>query len=415
MRSRSLAAWTLFALVIVGDACAAEVPANKGALLFAGGALRFDNAAVWGRFIDLAGGKGASVVVVPAAAGNPRASGMAVVENLRRHGARASLVPIAPRLTEVPYRAAAADPANVAMLRQAGGVWFIGGEQRRITTALLDDDGRPTPALEAIRHAYRQGAVVGGSSAGAAVLSRLMFADALNAIDTLKHGVTRGKEIDTGLGFLPPDWFVDQHFLAHGRFARALLAMREAGFKYGLGVDEDTAVVYRQGRFDVLGHNGVVFLDLRTARCDPSLPAFNLTAARLSYLESGDSLDATRLHVRVSKAKAEGRLDWRGKTFLPSFDRPEDFYVPDMLASGAIYRAMRNAIDSTRGVVRGLAFAQPEGGTRNDLAFTFRVYRGDDTAGWYTGKNGYEAYTLLNVYVDITPVKLARPLYAPLR
>src|SRR5260370_10404230 len=70
-------------------------PQGKGSLLFAGGGLRFSNAEVWGRFVHLAGGKGATVAVIPAAASNPRASGRAVVENLIRYGAKAELVPIA--------------------------------------------------------------------------------------------------------------------------------------------------------------------------------------------------------------------------------------------------------------------------------------------------------------------------------
>src|SRR4051812_27015773 len=81
-------------LLLTLTACARAEPALavKGSLVFAGGALRFSNAEVWGRFVELAGGKGASVIVVPAAAGKPLKSGQAVVDNLKRYGVKAELV-----------------------------------------------------------------------------------------------------------------------------------------------------------------------------------------------------------------------------------------------------------------------------------------------------------------------------------
>ena len=65
-----------------------------------------------------------------------------------------------------------------------------------------------------------RGGVVAGSSAGAAVMSRMMFREARSVLRTLENGVQMGKELAPGLGFLDPSWFVDQHCLARGRFAR---------------------------------------------------------------------------------------------------------------------------------------------------------------------------------------------------
>ena len=76
-------------------------------------------------------------------------------------------------------------------------------------------------------------------------MSRIMFRSARSVLGTLLAGVTMGREIDYGFGFLNSEWFVDQHCLVRGRFARALVAMRAQGIDYGLGVDEDTAVVVR--------------------------------------------------------------------------------------------------------------------------------------------------------------------------
>ena len=68
---------------------------------------------------------------------------------------------------------------------------------------------------------YRRGGVVVGTSAGAAVMSHIMYRDARNVLETLNKGVSMGHEIAYGLGFLDATWFVEQHSLTRGRFARA--------------------------------------------------------------------------------------------------------------------------------------------------------------------------------------------------
>jgi len=72
---------------------------------------------------------------------------------------------------------------------------------------------------------------------------------------------------------------------------------------------------------------------------------------------------------------------------------------------------MYHALDSKAGQVKGLAFALK--GDKKDLGFEFKVYRGKDTIGWRTRKDGHKTYTIQNIYVDITPVQMANPLYGP--
>src|SRR5262249_40817495 len=130
---------------------------------------------------------------------------------------------------------------------------------------------------------------------------------------------------------------------------------------------------------------------------------------------TGDSMDAKTRTVTPSRAKLkEGRIDPKAKGFKPHYHRSEDFYFPDMLGPWAIYEAMSHALDSRPGAVKGIAFAQPEAGDKNDPGFRFKVYRGKDTHGWYSAAGGNESYTLVNLYVDIAPVKLAQPLDTPL-
>ena len=125
-------------------------------------------------------------------------------------------------------------------------------------------------------------------------------------------------------------------------------------------------------------------------------------------------MDARTRKVTVSPFKANDTKIDPKKDFAPWYEGPQHFYHSDMLGSSAIYEAMKTALDSKRGLVKGLAFAQPEGGQKNDLGFEFNIYRGEDTIGWYTGTGDHQGYTVLNAYVDVTPVSLATPLYAPL-
>jgi cyanophycinase len=146
---------------------------------------------------------------------------------------------------------------------------------------------------------------------------------------------------------------------------------------------------------------------------DSRLPEFNMKKSRLTYLDSGDSMDARTREVTVSERKLrDKKLDPRDPRFDPFYNRPRSY--ADILAPWAIYEAMTRVVDSKAGVVRGLALDPWDDGPKKDLGFEFKVYRGIDTIGWYTSGGGNESYTILNAYVDILPVKLAHPLYAPL-
>jgi cyanophycinase len=74
-------------------------------------------------------------------------------------------------------------------------------------------------------------------------------------------------------------------------------------------------------------------------------------------------------------------------------------------------------VDSSATEIRGLAYdAQPKpGDPQAALGFEFRLYKGDGTVAWFTDVSGADAYTIGDVYLDVTPVRMAQPLYAPWR
>ncbi len=113
----------------------------------------------------------------------------------------------------------------------------------------------------------RAGAVVSGSSAGAAIMTDPMIGGGSSA-GALQEGVRaegegEGVVLEKGLGLLETA-FVDQHFLARGRWARLLVAVLATdSFDLGMGIDENTALVVEGDSAWVVGASGVVFFDTR--------------------------------------------------------------------------------------------------------------------------------------------------------
>ena len=139
--------------------------------------------------------------------------------------------------------------------------------------------GQETPCCARCARCLPKGGVVAGTSAGAAIASRSMFRDAPDNHMILKGLWREGKEFDRGLGFVPPQLFVDQHFLKRGRIGRILPAMRALGYPLGLGVKRTRPSSSRGDQVEAIGGKGAVLVDLREARSDARLPAFNLQAS----------------------------------------------------------------------------------------------------------------------------------------
>ena len=232
-------------LAVVGRSTGAAEPSDspaaapRGSLVIIGGSERFRDRELWDTIVELAGGEGAKIAIFPTAGGkDPAKSCAQVIKAFSRAGAEPLMVPVAWGEADRSVHEAVADPDLVQIVRNASGVYFVGGSQARIADAMLDEEGHDTPMLAAIRDLYRDGGVIAGTSAGAAIMGQVMYRDAPSPLQILRHGVRYGEELDRGLGFLGPSWFVEQHCLVRGRFSRAIVAMRSQGIPYGLGVDE---------------------------------------------------------------------------------------------------------------------------------------------------------------------------------
>jgi len=386
-------------------------PVPHGSLMIIGGSERFDHREYWEEIVELAGGPGCRIAVFPTASGDPVKKGGWVISALNKAGADAFLVPVAWRKVAMSPQDAVADPELVEQVREATGVFLIGGEQDRIVKALYTAEGQRTPMLEAVWEVYNKGGVIAGTSAGAAVMSRVMYRDAESVLETMVRGVRFGKEIDRGLGFLDGEWFVDQHCLVRGRFARALVAMHDQGFKYGIGVDENSAVIVRNGKdVEVIGYKGALVMDLSRAEHDPAVGKFNLKNARLTYLDRGDRIDLKSLEVTPSEEKLEDeKLDPKSPDFRPTLTRP--LFFNDILANTVVVDLMGKLMESVSGEATGLAFDGIEARKHSVDGFEFKFKRDEDTLAWYTEAYGGDDYTVLNIRLDIRPITITGPLY----
>lgn len=398
----------LSAAVAVAGALAQ--PAKTGVAVVIGGALRADNAEVWQRVVDEAGGTGSRIVVFGTAAGNPERAAELIAESLKRHGARAEIIPVAPRLAGVDLQSKLNDPGLIEQVRTAQGVFFSGGAQELIVDT-FQPGGKPTEMLQAIWAVFRRGGVVAGTSAGAAVMSHTMFRDAPDNIQVLQGQLREGRELGRGLGFVSRRLLVDQHFLKRGRIGRLLPAMQATGYKLGLGIEENSAAVIRGDEIEVIGARGALLLDLSQATSDPAPQAFNIRNVKLSYLDHGDRHD---LHSGISRPSTEKlvgqRIDPRDPAFRPRF-QAEPFYI-DMLGDNRIVQAMGQLIDSPHAELRGLAFKGRAGAQdpQPDVGFEFRLYKGSDSLAWLAGDD----YTVLGLRLDVQPVRITRPFYTPI-
>jgi cyanophycinase len=192
------------------------------------------------RMLELAGGVQARVLVVGLASAATNA-GAPSVRAFREAGA-----------TRVELLATNVSPAALEAVRSADLVWFPGGGQTRLMREL-----ERLGVVDAIRERSRSGAVIGGTSAGAAVMSRVMIAG--NSADKNSGGPP---QIAPGLG-LWPEVIVDQHFVKRGREPRLMSAVKANPALLGVGIDEATAVIVRGRAFEVIGASTVTVLDAR--------------------------------------------------------------------------------------------------------------------------------------------------------
>jgi cyanophycinase len=236
MRRLLLVVW-----VLAGAGVAAQVHGpDKGSLVIVGGAMQ--DPAIVQRFIELAGGGDAPIVIIPTAgeADDEYHQYWSGLKQWRDNGARNLTV------LHTRDRKVANSEEFVKPIRAARGVFFAGGRQWRLADSYLD-----TLTHKELAALLNRGGVVGGSSAGASILSSFMVRG-----DTKSNEKMIGDHV-VGLGFLK-NAAIDQHLLRRNRQFDMLEVIDKHPSLLGIGIDEDTAIVVSGDQFDVIGKSYVV-------------------------------------------------------------------------------------------------------------------------------------------------------------
>lgn len=273
---------------------AAESPtAPAGRLVIVGGALASENALVWQAVLDGRDGDG-PICVIPTASGVPERSMASARDALNQYGGPDAAVGV---LIVEGDTASVADLEVVAALEGCSGYWFTGGQQSRIVET-FQSGGSPSAALEAVRRRFEEGAVVAGTSAGAAIMSERMIAGG-SSVEALSSGLRASPDGDgvgvrEGLGFFRVG-VVDQHFLARGRIGRLIVAVLEdPQIDVGFGIDENTALVVYGDHARVVGASGVIVVDGRAGSPE---------SIGLAMAGASDRIDLETLEVEYDPAK----------------------------------------------------------------------------------------------------------------
>ena len=254
-------------------------PAGTGSLVIIGGGSRPDY--MMEKIIALAGGKDATIRVIPNASGVPVESAEYQVNQFKELGVK-----------DIDYihlnREQAATDSAVHLLENVDGIFFSGGDQSRLTRDFIG-----TKFLEAIRGVYNRGGVISGTSAGAAVMSEVMITGDENLNEDPDYNfisIQDGNIVTVqGFGFIT-EGVIDQHFIKRQRNNRLISVVLEHPDLLGIGIDESTAIVVAPDRtFEVMGENTVIIYDPQNVKNIQTDDHHNFAAQNLTMhiLKSG--------------------------------------------------------------------------------------------------------------------------------
>jgi cyanophycinase len=197
------------------------------------------------RFIKVSGGSDADIVVIPTAS-RMNETGPRYEKLFQELGAA--------RVTVMDFdtRRDCQEAGRLTRIEEASGIFFTGGNQLRLTTLL---GGTPVAKLIRVRNAH--GVTVGGTSAGASILSEHMIAFGDEGSSVISGSV----RLAPGLG-LTNRFIIDQHFRQRDRLGRLITALAYNPFAIGIGLDEDTAAfIGPDENIEIEGSGGVTIVD----------------------------------------------------------------------------------------------------------------------------------------------------------
>lgn len=260
---------------------------SKGYLVIIGGVHTQE---ISKKFIELAGGENARVIIIPNAGLNPVYNSELHKKEFEELGAKADYLLFT--------RERADTDSNLKKMEWANAVYFLGGDQSDLTRDMLG-----TKLLQKVYDIYNNGGVIGGSSAGAAVQSEIMITgnELLNKDSSSTFVSIQKGNIETakGFGFLKSA-IIDQHFLKRKRHNRLITLMCEHPNLLGIAIDESTAIVVNpDDTFEVIGSNQVLVYDPTEAKNirEDKNGNLGITEIKMHLLIKGDKFNLNTKQV----------------------------------------------------------------------------------------------------------------------
>jgi cyanophycinase len=289
----------------------AVTPGKK--LVMIGGGLKDDNAAIYNRIVELAGGRGVAKIGVITAASIPESQdpdrGTSNASNSRANGSYYA------NLLKTTYGALDAqwipiDLDNIGnnssssvvnQLNGMTGFFFGGGDQSRLVTCFFLANRADSPALNAIKTRFAAGAVIAGTSAGTAIHNAAPMVTGGESYDALRYGSFSSIDpnhpddlsYDALGGFgLFKYGLIDTHFSERGRQGRIVRLASDRSKTMAYGVDENTALVVTDAdtssvNMQVIGQNGVFVFDL-VGSTRGTGTSWSISGVKATYLSDGD-------------------------------------------------------------------------------------------------------------------------------
>ncbi|MBK8945177.1 MAG: cyanophycinase [Ignavibacteriae bacterium] len=253
---------------------------TKGKLVIIGGVQTTE---IIAKFVELAGGSDAKIIVIPNAGSEPVLNSEIQVKELIELGAKAEYLLFT--------RETADDDANLKKMDWANSVFFLGGDQSDLARDMLG-----TKLLDKVFEIHNNGGTIGGTSAGAAIMSEVMITgNELIRNDTTGIFLTIEKgnvETIRGFGFLKTV-IIDQHFLKRKRHNRTIASLIEHPTLTGVAIDESTSIIVNpDSTFEVLENQVLVYdpTNSENIRQDKS-GNLGISNMKLHVLISGDKFN----------------------------------------------------------------------------------------------------------------------------
>ena len=219
-----------------------------GHLLVIGGAEdKYNERRILKKFLELAGGEKAEILIVPVASDFPEFAADVYTQAFRNLGVAN------PRVLRATSRQDIVQANVDKLLDGVTGVFMTGGDQMRLVSLLGG-----TKLAEKIRTMVREtNVVMAGTSAGAAAMSTSMIVRGEPSSHPHKNAV----KLSPGLGFLK-NIIIDQHFSERGRISRLITAVSYNPYNLGIGIDENTAIILDgNGVLEVFGEGSTTIVD----------------------------------------------------------------------------------------------------------------------------------------------------------